>query len=133
MSIPDPIAEIVALLAGDAAVAALAGTRVLGGSLTDAVREEMPAAAVVVKAAGGPGRRGFEKVRRTRIDTICYGANLEQSDELHRAVREMLETLRPTGSIRSAIVSSDGNGAVDPTTQWPTTFASYLVLSATRS
>lgn len=131
MSIPDPIEEIRTLLLADAAVTALAGERVFGGGLNLKVATAMPQASVVIKPSGGPGRRGYQKWRVTRIDTLCYGATLKESDTLHRNVREVLEQMnRPTPTLFSAEVSSDGSNAIDPIEQWPLCFASYLVMSA---
>lgn len=132
MTIPDPIAEIRSLLLADADVASLAGTNVFGDEIKESVRATMPAPVVVLLDAGGPGRAGFNLYRRTRIDTLCYGETLSQSAELHRFVREVIETMnRPTGTLFSAEVSSDGVNRRDPATQWPLCIASYLVMSAT--
>lgn len=133
MTIPDPIGDIVKLLKADTAVAASAGTRVYAGGIPEKQQAAMPQATVVVKAAGGPGRRGYNRYRQTRIDTICYGADPHESWLLHCAVREVLELLRMTGAIFWATPSSDGTNAIDPTTQWPTCFASYIVQSATEA
>jgi hypothetical protein len=131
MSIPDPVAEIRELLIADANVASLAGTRVYGGGLADSARVGMPQATVVLKPAGGPGRRGYQKWRVTRIDTLCYAATLEESEQLHRYVRDVMENMnRPSPTLFSAEVSSDGANAIDPVEQWPVCFASYLVTSA---
>lgn len=131
MSIPDPIEEIRTLLLDDDDVATLASDRVFGGTLTDAAREGMPQAAVVLKPAGGPGRRAIEKWRVTRVDTICYGRTLKESYQLHLYVREVLETMdRPSPTLFSAEMSMDGTNAIDPVEQWPTCFASYRVMSA---
>lgn len=127
MSIPDPIALIVELLKANEAIAALAGANVFGGGLPAGF--VMPQAAVVVTPAGGPGRRGAEGWRRNRIDTICYGATLHESWEVHLAVREALETMPPTGALKEAHITSDGSNALDPVELWPTAYASYLVLS----
>lgn len=132
MSIPDPIEEIRALLLADANVASIAGTHVYGDEIPEAVRVTMPVPVVVLLDAGGPGRSAFNLYRRTRIDTLCYGETLSQSAQLHRYVREVLETMnRPSGTLFTAEVSSDGTNRRDPVTQWPLDIASYLVMSAT--
>jgi len=130
MSIPDPIGEIVDLLLDDSNVAELADENVFGGGLPATARASMPQAAVVVKPAGGPGKRGYNRHRTTRVDTVCYGSTLKESWDVHLAVREVLEGLRRDGSIFWVIVSSDGTNAIDPVEQWPTCFASYNVMSA---
>lgn len=127
MSPPDPISLILDLLKADAGVAALTSL-VYGGGVPAGV--QMPQAAVVVKPAGGPGRKGFEGWRRGRIDTVCYGATLLASWELHLAVREALENMLRSGALFSVEVSSDGANALDPTELWPVCYASYVVLSA---
>jgi len=129
MTTPDPVSEIVALLKADAGVAALAAARVYSGGLpTNGL--SMPQAAVVVSPAGGPGRRAFLPYRNTRVDTTCYGATLHGSWQLHLAVREVLENMGRSGSLFSAIVSSDGANAIDPVELWPVCYASYVVMSA---
>lgn len=132
MTIPDPIEEIRTLLLADTDVESLASTRVYGGEIAEAAREAMPQPVVVLLPSGGPGRAGYNLYRRTRIDTLCYGETLKQSHQLHLFVREVLETMnRPTGTLFSAEVSSDGVNRRDPVTQWPLCIASYLVMSAT--
>lgn len=128
--IPDPIGELVVLLKADAAVAAIAGARVFSGGLPESGRGSMPQACVVVSPAGGPGRLGYNRYRRTRVDTTCYGVSLKESWDLHLVVREVLELLRRNGSIFWAEISSDGANALDPVEQWPTCYASYVVMSA---
>lgn len=130
MTIPDPIGDIITLLLADNAVTTLVDTNVFGGGLSDAARAGMPQPAVVVKPAGGAGRRGFELYRTTRVDTVCYGTTLKQSWDIHLAVREVLEELDRPGSIFWARIASDGANAIDPVEQWPTCFASYTVMSA---
>jgi hypothetical protein len=132
VSIPDPIAEIRTLLLADTDVASLAGTRVYGDDIAEGDQGSMPQATVVLREAGGPGRLGFTLYRRTRIDTLCYGKSLSESAQLHRYVREVLETMnRPTGTLFTAEVSSDGRNGRDPDTQRSLCIASYLVMSAT--
>jgi hypothetical protein len=73
------------------------------------------------------------KTRTVRIDTICYGATLYDSGELHRAVRGALETLSRTfGSVKSIEMASEAANARDSVKQWPTCYASYLALTTTR-
>jgi hypothetical protein len=130
MTIADPISDIRTLLLADTAVAGLVDTRVFGGELPEAESAQMPRAAVVVSPAGGPGRPKFMKIRHTRVDTICYGATLHDSWQLHLAVREALETLaRPSGSVKAIEMSAEAANARDPVKQWPTCYASYRVLS----
>ena len=129
MSIPDPVSLIVVLLKADTDVAALVSDHVYGGGLPKGL--EMPQAAVVVSAAGGPGRAGSEGWRRNRIDTTCYGTTLHESWQLHLAVREALETLAPADGLKEAHTISDGANAIDPVELWPCAYASYLVLSTT--
>lgn len=132
MTLPDPIADIRTLLLADAAVAAIAGTRVFGGEIPENEAAAMPEATVVVKAAGGPGRPKFMKIRRIRVDTICYAATLHDSKQLHDAVREALETLdRPSGSVKSIEIASEALNARDQVKQWPTCYASYSALTTT--
>lgn len=132
MSIPDPIAEIRTLLIADSSVNSLVSGRVYGDEIDQADQANMPRAVVVLRESGGPGRLGLTLYRRTRIDTLCYGKDLSESALLHRYVREVLETMdRPTGTLFTAEVSSDGKNGRDPETQWPVSIASYLVLSAT--
>lgn len=132
MTIPDPIKDIRDLLLADAGVAALAGTRVFHSELPESESTLMPRQAVVVAQAGGPGRPKTLKVRTTRLDTICYGATLYESYELHLAVREALETMsRRSQSAISVEMVSDGQNARDPLKQWPVCFASYRLLSTT--
>lgn len=130
MSIPDPIAELTDMLLADTAVVALVDENVFGGELPVELNVSMPVAAVVLSPAGGPGRRRALKLRRTRVDTTCYGPTLEDAWALHTAVREALENMARTSTLLDVETSSDGSLARDATTQWPTCYASYLVLSA---
>lgn len=131
MSIPDPVAEIVAVLKADEGVVAVATAAHVYAAGLPTKGLQMPQAAVVVKPAGGPGRRGRSHIRDGRVDTVCYGASLRESWQLHLAVREALENLeRTTGSIFSVSTASDGTNALDPVELWPTCYASYTVMSA---
>ena len=132
MTIPDPIADIRALLVADAAVSALVAERVFHSDLPESESSSMPRQAVVVAQAGGPGRHKKLKTRSIRLDTLCYGATLYESLQLHLVVREALETLaRTSGSVKSVEMVTDGLNGRDPLKQWPVCFASYRVLTTT--
>lgn len=131
--IPDTVSLVVAQIKADAGVQGIAGQDVFAGELSEATIALMPTAAVVVAPAGGPGRPGYQRYRRTRIDVVCYGENLKQSWQLHQAVREVLENIRRAGSLFWAEVVSDGANARDPQTQWPVCYATYLVMTATEA
>ena len=132
MTIPDPIADIRALLLADATVDGLVSGRVYHSEVPESESPNMPQQAVVVAQAGGPGRHKTLKTRTIRLDTICYGATLYESWTLHLAVREVVETLaRRSNSVISVETISDGANARDPLKQWPLCFASYRVLTTT--
>lgn len=128
--IPDPIAELTDMLLDDTDVAALVGTHVHGGELPPSLNRTTAPTAVVLSPAGGPGRMKSLKIRWTRVDTICYAPTLADAWAIHIAVREALETMARTETLLSVETSSDGALARDATTQWPTCYASYGVLSA---
>lgn len=132
MTIPDPIADLRQVLLNDAAVAALVDDRVYHSELPEAQSSSMPEQAVVLALAGGPGRLKTTQLRHLRLDTLCYGATLYESQQLHAAVREALETLdRRSDSAISVEMASDGQNGRDPLKQWPVCLASYRLLSTT--
>lgn len=130
MAVPDPIKDIRAHLLADTGVQALVGTRVFHSELPASESGSMPRQSVVVSQAGGPGRPKTLKTRNLRIDTFCYGATLYESYELHLAVREALETLAHSGSVKTVEMVTDGLNGRDPDKQWPVCFASYRALTA---
>lgn len=134
MTIPDPIADIRALLLADPTVDGLVSGRVYHSELpaSESADPAFPRQTVVVAQAGGPGRPKTLKTRTIRLDTICYGATLYESYQLHQAVREVVETLaRRSDSVISVETISDGQNARDPLKQWPVCFASYRALTTT--
>ena len=133
MSIPDPIADVRQVLLDDAAVTDLVGDRVYHSELPETESANMPEQAVVLALAGGPGRPKNMQMRHLRLDTLCYGATLYESQQLHAAVREALETIdRRSDSAISVETASDGQNGRDPLKQWPVCLASYRLLSTTR-
>lgn len=132
MTLPDPIGDLAALLKADTGVLAIT-SRIFSGGIPQSQQAGMPQATVVVKPAGGPGRPKLMLIRRTTVDTICYGASLHDAWQLHLAVREALETLdRPTGSVKTVEMASEAVLAIDASTEWPTCYASYRVLATTQ-
>lgn len=136
--LPDPIADIRALLAADTDIQTLVGQtaasdyRVFHSELPDTESGSMPRQAVVLAQAGGPGRAKRTNLRRIRLDTICYGATLYESQRLHDVVREVLEGLaRTSSSVKTIEMSSEGQNGRDPLKQWPVCFATYTVLATT--
>lgn len=134
---PDPVAALRTFLLADAAVAALVGTRIYGqeiGKKDD--REAMPLDAIVLNYAGGPESPGggFQEFGNTRVDAFCYGATLNQSAKVYRAVYRALTQMHTQRIgdtlVYSVSVSSKGATAMDPVTQWPLTLASFLALTS---
>lgn len=134
--IPDTLAELVTLLLADDGVTSAVGqdddlgSYVFGAELPEALNGDSPPPAVVLTFAGGPGRLKRLKLRRVRVDTTCYGPTLEVANRVHRVVREALENAPRTQTLLGVETSSDGALARDRWTQWPTCYASYLVLAA---
>ena len=131
MTIPDPIADVRALLLADSAVTDEVGAEgVYHSELPVSLSASMPTKAVVLSQAGGPGRLKTMATRTIRLDTICYGATLYESQRLHDTVRETLETLaRTSGCVKTIEMLSEGQNGRDPLKQWPVCFASYRVLT----
>lgn len=128
--IPDPIKDIRDVLLADAGVSGLVGERVFHSELPANDSATMPVQSVVLAQAGGPGRLKRMVTRTIRLDTICYGATLYESQRLHDTVREALETLaRTAGSVKTIEMVSEGQNGRDPLKQWPVCFASYRVLT----
>jgi hypothetical protein len=133
----DPVAALRTFLLADDVTADLVGTRIYGqGIMKKTDRDLMPAAAVVLNAAGGPSTPGggFTEFGMTRVDAFCYGSTLNESWKVYRAVLYALKQLTTqeidSTLVHSVTVSSKGVTAMDPVTQWPLTLASFLVLAA---
>lgn len=127
---PDPIADIRALLLADNAVTTLVDERIFHSELPATESATMPRKAIVIAAAGGSGRRKTMHLRRLRVDTICHGETLYESQKVHDAVRNVLENLdRTSGSVKTIETNVEGQNGRDPEKQWPTCFATYSVLA----
>jgi hypothetical protein len=88
----------------------------------------------VLKPAGGPGARGYQQFGKKRIDVTCYGTTLDESYDIYLAVQPVLQQLKravvQNVLLHEATEESAGSTGVDPFTQWPTTYSSWLLLSS---
>jgi hypothetical protein len=88
----------------------------------------------VLKPAGGPGARGYQLFGKKRIDVTCYGTTLDESWEIYLAVQPRLHQLKrvvlQNVLLHEATEESAGSSGIDPFTQWPTTYSSWLLLAA---
>lgn len=125
---------LVNLLKADAEIVALVGTRVFGYRLPASEAGSLPRKTIVIRPAGGPGARGFVKHRFIRVDVFCYGETEFEADELCREVHDTLKQL-PRTKAASALINNVDNEAgpiymVDPDTDWPVVWESWLVATA---
>jgi len=131
--IPDPLLALRALIAVDAEVAALAGTRVFAAELPDSEAAAMPRAAAVIAASGGPPDLGYAPLAHRRIDVRTYGKTPLGAMTLHLAVHAVLKNLRRTPSltvlVHSASLDAGPVAMREPEVgaEWPFVFASYEV------
>lgn len=136
MTAADPLGALRAFLLADAGVVALVADRVRCLALRDSDEEAMPAAAIVLKPAGGPGSPGggYQQFGKTRVDVTCYGRTLDESYDLYLTVMPLLKQLQRVKAqnvlLHSAELESKGSTALHPVTQWPTTYSSWLVTAA---
>jgi len=132
--IPDPLLALRALVAADADVVALAGTRVFAAELPDSEATVMPRAVAVIAASGGPPDAGYAPLARRRIDVRTYGKTPLGAMQLHLAVHAVLKNLRRTPSLtvllHSAALEAGPVALREPDTgaEWPFVFASYALL-----
>lgn len=128
----DPVAAVRTILLADSAIAALVGTRV-SGEIEDDEAKNMPRANIVLSPSGGPGNPGggYQQYGKTRLDVICYGANLYESWLVYLAAYGVLKAIQRAKAagvlVHTAEVSSKGSAARDPVKQWPVTYSSWLV------
>ena len=131
--IPDPLLALRALIAVDAEVAALAGTRVFAAELPDGEAAAMPRAAAVIAASGGPPDLGYAPLAHRRIDVRTYGKTPLGAMQLHLAVHAVLKNIRRTPSltvlVHSASLDAGPVAMREPEVgaEWPFVFASYEV------
>ena len=137
--IPDPLLALRALVAANADVAALAGTRVFAAELPDSEAAAMPRAAAVIAASGGPPDAGYAPLAHRRIDVRTYGKTPLGAMKLHLAVHAVLKNLRRTPSLsvllHSVALDAGPVAMREPEVgaEWPFVFASYAVLASERA
>ena len=134
--IPDPLLALRAIVAADADVAALAGTRIFAAELPDSEAAQMPRAAAVIAASGGPPDTGYAPLTHRRIDLRTYGVTPLGAMKLHLAVHRLLKSMRRTPSlgvlVHSASLDAGPVAMREPEVgaEWPFVFASYEVLAS---
>lgn len=134
--IPDPLLALRAIVAADTDVAALAGTRIFAAELPDSEAAQMPRAAAVIAASGGPPDLGYAPLAHRRIDVRTYGATPLGAMTLHLALHAVLKTLRRRSSlgvlVHSAALDAGPVAMREPEVgaEWPFVFASYEVLAS---
>ena len=134
--IPDPLLALRAIVAADADVASLAGTRVFAAELPDTEAAQMPRAAAVLAASGGPPDNGYAPLAHRRVDVRTYGKTPLGAMKLHLALHAALKSLRRTSSlgvlVHSAALDAGPVAMREPEVgaEWPFVFASYEVLAS---
>lgn len=134
--IPDPLLALRAIVAADVDVASLAATRVFAAELPDTEAAQMPRAAAVLAASGGPPDAGYAPLAHRRVDLRTYGKTPLGAMKLHLAVHAVLKSLRRTPSlgvlVHSAALEAGPVALREPESgaEWPFVFASYDVLAS---
>lgn len=136
MSIPDPLAALIAYLKADADVTAAVGTRVFGGELPPGETKSMPRKAIVIRPSGGPQTfgGGYQQYGELRLDFFAYGETpLEAFNvwrALHPALKQMRRNRQSTTLLHWAQPSGSPIALRDPDTDWSYNFSSWVVLAA---
>ena len=142
----DPIAAIVALIAGRAAISDEIGTDVYGEELPDSETfvASMPKAAIAVQSAGGVGAgdASYLPIGGQRFDVDCYAASLYDARRLARIVHAELKAVRrelvtytdDTGEVSVLIHAVQVSGGFvalrEPVTDWPRVIRTYVAVYA---
>lgn len=133
MSVPDPITLVRTYLLTVSAVTTLCSTRIYGESLPAEEADDMPRAAVVIAAAGGPATEWIRTVE-SRIDVRCYGTTPLAARTLAWAVYDALAWLSKrtiaTGKLYKAMPELAPLSLIDPDTDWPYAVMSLLVTTS---
>jgi hypothetical protein len=130
----DPLGALRDYLLNDPSIVAAVADRVYCLSIRDDEVKQMPQAAIVLKPAGGPGARGYQQFGKKRIDVTCHGSTLDESWDVYLTMLPVLQQLTRIVSqsvlLHSATIESAGAAGINPLTNWPTTYSSWLVQSS---
>jgi hypothetical protein len=131
----DPLEALRDYLLSDTDVATAVANRVRCLQLLDVDIDVMPYAVVLLTPAGGPGAHGYQQFGKKRIDVTCFGATKDESWDVYLKVKPVLHELRRYLSddgvlIHTAEEEAAGAAGIDPFTQWPTTYSSWLVTAS---
>ena len=136
MSMPNPIAALVAMLLADTGdLDALVGERVYGYELDiDETDNQARAAVVIQPAPGGASPQGCMRLGVTNVDIFCYGADPLNADTVRLAVLEILKfTLRVVFAetlIHSMTPRTTPMYMRDKNTNWPLVMQSYSIMAS---
>lgn len=130
----DPLGALRAYLLADTGLDTAVDGRVRCLRLHDDDVAAMSVAAIVLKPAGGPGAKGYQQFGKRRVDVTCYGSTLDESWDIYLTVQPLLQQLRRAVYqgvlLHNATEESAGSSGIDPFTQWPTTYSSWILLAA---
>ena len=129
----DIVAALVALLAAEASVTDLAGTRIFGGELPTDQAEFMPRDALVIAPSGGTSltEGSFLEADTQRFDLFSYGPTPGSAAALSRIAATALRRARR--SVHAGVlihwVRHAGGFSIgrDPLTAWPRAIQSFQV------
>jgi hypothetical protein len=130
----DPLGALRSILLADADVAAASGGHVYCIEIRRRRRQGDAARRSAAEACRRSRARGYQQFGKQRVTVACYGETGDESWTLWLTVKPVLQQLARVTSehalIHSATMEADGAFGIDPTTQWPTTFSSWLVLAS---
>lgn len=132
----DLIKALIAILAADADVAALAGSRIYGDELAPGESASQPRHAVVLRKSGGASIMGRSYVDHDtqRVDAFSYGATPFEAERLGRRVHGVFKSARRqvAGGVLVHWIEIAGGlvGERDRDADWPRFFQSYQAFYA---
>jgi hypothetical protein len=132
----DPFKALLAWLAADARVAAMAGAWIYTGELPGAAVPAMPRQVLVIQPSGGVSLTGrsFALHDTQRFDLFAYGKTPIEADALRRACAIRLRALQSqllTGCLIHWVQPAGGFALErDPQGGWPRAFQSFQVFHA---
>ena len=144
MTIPNPVAAVVALLRATPDVADAVGSVtlyeesvpfIIGGRLRDDMISLMPRRCIVVREAGSIRRAMSTPLQTASVDIFCYGQDPDDdydASELGYAVHGRLQSMSPARVNNAAILSATLVGGPtpgeEPEVGWMFSLRTYNVL-----